>query len=149
MKLAFFLECGKESYILPNSSNVKVICIWPIFVCTFLYSEALYSQVNLRTPGPPTPAWPRPMPQAAINTPFDQSHHQGPAFSPHLESNREFQTNLKDISDAPNINHILRFFLKKSTFVIDALGVKIDQATPFPKTELILLLKKTHSLSIF
>lgn len=33
-----------------NTGDVKVICIWPTFMCTFLCSEALHSQTNLMKP---------------------------------------------------------------------------------------------------
>lgn len=45
-----FWKCGKDAHFLPKSSNAKVVCIWPTFVCAFLYCETLYSQANLMKP---------------------------------------------------------------------------------------------------
>ena len=49
MKLSF-LKCGKDSHFPPNSSSVKAVCIWPTFMCTLLYGEALHGQANLMKP---------------------------------------------------------------------------------------------------
>lgn len=119
--------------LTPWLQQCKVICTLPTF------DVHISLQQGSLQPGQPDETvttdstWHGTMRHESHNTHLDQSQHQLPSFSYHLEPNREFQTTaLKTDFRRPNINHILRLFLKinKMPFVIDVIGFKKEDTLP-------------------